>query len=175
MPLLVRYPCPDLEYTIRCMSKLKANKKYILDTLIKQIEMLKNRSNPEQESIYRINKEIADLSAKNHMLAKLHTKGILKDAEFTVQVTEIFKKQQKLKDEHRKIISEDKNSELLEKLNYLNEVITDYIDDLTFHKDIFQDIVEGITVYGNDTLKFRLTGGLELTEKIYRRERSNAV
>jgi site-specific DNA recombinase len=93
------------------MSKLKANKKYILDTLIKQIEMLKNRSNPEQESIHRINKEIADLSAKNHMLAKLHTKGILKDAEFTVQVTEISKKQQKLKDEHRKIISEDKNSE----------------------------------------------------------------
>lgn len=157
------------------MSKLKANKKYILDTLIKQIEMLKNRSNPEQESIYRINKEIADLSAKNHMLAKLHTKGILKDAEFTVQVTEISKKLQKLKDEHRKIISEDKNGELLKKLNYLNEVITNYVDDLTFHKDIFQDIVERITVYGNDTLKFRLTGGLELTEKIYRRERSNAV
>lgn len=159
------------------MSKLKANKKYILDTFIKQIEMLKNRSNPEQESIYSINKEIADLSAKNHMLAKLHTKGFLKDAEFTVQVTEISKKLQKLKDEHkhRKIIPEDKNGELLEKLNYLNEVITDYVDDLTFHKDIFQDIVESITVYGNDTLKFRLTGGLELTEKIYRRERSTAV
>lgn len=157
------------------MSKLKANKKYILDTLIKQIEMLKNRSNPEQESIYRINKEISDLSAKNHMLAKLHTKGILKDAEFTAQVTEISKKLQKLKDEHRKIISEDKNGELLEKLNYLNEVITDYVDDLTFHKDIFQDIVESITVYGNDTLEFRLTGGLELTEKIYRQERSTAV
>ena len=60
------------------MSKLKANKKYILDTLIKQIEMLKNRSNPEQESIYRINKEIADLSAKTVSYTHLTLPTILR-------------------------------------------------------------------------------------------------
>ena len=59
------------------MSKLKRYKSEILDNMINQLEYIEDTTNPNQASIADIDKQIADLSTQNLMIARLRTKSIL--------------------------------------------------------------------------------------------------
>ena len=55
--------------------KLKVNQADLLGTLIRQIEAMQDRTSRNQERIRQIDKEIADLGAKNLVITRLHKIG----------------------------------------------------------------------------------------------------
>lgn len=146
--------------------KLKANRETLLEKLIQRLEYLQSRTSENIERIRQIDKEIADLSAKNLVVTRLHTSGVLGTAEFTAQTSEIGNKITELRIERRKKLQEDENDMLLDALKSLNEAIKDYQPNGRFDEGLFEQIIEKIIVDDNSRLTFHLIGGLTLTEEI---------
>lgn len=151
--------------------KLKANRQALLEGLIQRLEFLQSRTSENIERIRQIDKEIADLSAKNLVVTRLHTSGVLGTAEFTVQTSEIGNKITELRIERRKKLTEDENDMLLDALKTLNETIKEYEPNGQFDDDLFEQIVEKILVDDSSKITFHLIGGLTLTEEIKKKGR----
>ncbi|MBO5969484.1 MAG: recombinase family protein [Clostridia bacterium] len=146
--------------------KLADNRKYLLGTLIEQIELLQNKTSKSQERIREIDKELADLGARNLVIARLHTSGVLNTTDYSTQTAEIGNKITELRIERRKKLSEDEDDEMLDDLRSLDEIMSEYIPTSTFNEDLFGQIVESITVDDSTQITFKLIGGIELTEPI---------
>ena len=61
-----------------------------------------------------IDKEIAQLCAQSHLLAKLNNNGVLSSAEYAEQAAEIENKIKTLRTERRKKLSENQDDEMLD-------------------------------------------------------------
>ena len=146
--------------------KLADNRKYLLGTLIGQIELLQSKTSKSQERIREIDKELADLGARNLVIARLHTSGVLNATDYSTQTAEIGNKITELRIERRKKLSEDEDDELLDDLRSLDEIMSEYIPTSTFNEELFGQIVESITVDDSTQITFKLIGGIELTEPI---------
>ena len=155
--------------------KLKDNRHMLIDSLIRQIELMQSRSGGIHEAVYEIDKQIADLGTQNLVLARLHTNGILNAAEYASQSSEISNKITALRVERRKKIAEDADDELLDDLRTLDDILENYEPSEEFDEELFGQTVERITVNDNTRLTFRLLGGLELTETIKERGRCKPV
>lgn len=155
------------EASARMINKLKDNRKCLLGTLIHQVETMQSVNSDVQGKVRQIDKELADLSARNLVVTKLYTKGILTAAEYTGQTTELENRITELRIERKKWFAEDEDSEWLEQLKALNELIKE--DNSTaegLDEALFLQIVESITVNDNTKVTFRLIGGIELVESI---------
>ena len=60
----------------RMLFKLKEHHQTILGTLIRDIEVMQSKTSENHEKIAEIDKEIADLAARNLVIVRLHTSGI---------------------------------------------------------------------------------------------------
>ena len=145
--------------------KLMDNRKYLITPLINQIEEMQYRTSGSQQRVKELDKEIADLGAQNLIISKLHGKGILNVAEYSAQSSEISNKISALRIERKKKLSEDEDEETLDELKTLDNILTEAEISCDFDKTLFEQIVESITV-GNDTITFKLLGGIELKEKL---------
>ena len=150
----------------RMTIKLQDNRKKLLGTLLRQIEDMQNRTSDILDKIKRIDKEIADLSARNLVVTRLHTNGILPAAEYAAQSAEIENKITDLRVERRKQLAEDEFDEWLEQVRELDSAVEEYISNGQFDEELFSQIVDRITVNDNARLTFQLVGGVELTEEI---------
>lgn len=150
----------------RMSGKLADNREELLGELIRQLEKLQSRTSGSGEKIYELNRQIADVNAQSLVVAQLHSSGILNNAEYAAQSGELNRKVSELRSERRRILMEDEDNEVIESLKALNATITDYVPTNSFDEDLFGQIVESITIISGNTLCFRLTGGLALTEKI---------
>lgn len=103
------------------------------------------------------------------MVAQLYKNGVLNHAEYASRSGELDRKVSELRSERRRILTEDEDDEIIESLKELNETIAEYVPTDSFDADLFGQIVESITVIGRNTLRFRLAGGLTLTEKFEER------
>ena len=156
---------------ILMLSKLCENRKYLLGTLIGQIEGMQNITSGNQQKIHALDKEIADLSAQNLVITRLHTKGILSAADYSARSSELSNKISVLRIERRKKLSEDEDDELLNSLKTLNEIIEETGFSSEFDGEIFEQIVESIMVIDNANITYNLLGGIELTEQIQEKGR----
>ena len=146
--------------------KLKANRESLLEPLIQRLEYLQSRTSENIERIRQIDKEIADLSAKNLVVTRLHTSGVLGTAEYSMQTSEISNKITELRIERRKKLQEDENDAMLDELKTLNEIIKEYEPTSEFDEEMFEQIIESIIVDDTSSMTFHLIGGLTLTEEI---------
>lgn len=146
--------------------KLSENREYLLGPLIKQIEEMQYRTSDSQERIKEINKEIADISAQNLLLARLHTKGILSASDYAAQSADLNNKITDLRIERRKKLSEDEDDELLDELKALDKLLEETEISCEFDNELFEQIVVSITAKNSSELTFKLLGEIELTEKI---------
>ena len=146
--------------------KLKSSRQQIIESTIQKLEYLQSRTSENRERIQEIDKEIADLSAKNHVITRLYTSGVLGVTEYTQQTSEIGNKITALRSERRKKLIEDETDMLLDELKTLNEIIKEYQPRSEFDSDLFSQIIEKIIVEDSTKLTFCLIGGLKLTEEI---------
>lgn len=155
--------------------KLKMYQKELLGTMIHQLEIMQHRTSQNQERIYKIDREIADLGAKNLVITKLHTNGVLSATEYSMQTSEISGRITELRIERKKKLSEDENDELLDLLKDLNEIIKEYEPTIEFDTDLFNRIVDNVVVENNTQITFNLIGGIKLNEEIDERSRCKTV
>lgn len=155
--------------------KLKANQADLLGTLIRQIEAMQDRTSRNQERIRQIDKEIADLGAKNLVITRLHTSGVLDAADYAKQTSEIGNRITDLRIERRKKLTEDEDDILLDTLKALNGILEEYEPTAEFDNDLFEQIVQDITVNDNTQITFRLLGDIQLTEKINEKGRCKSA
>lgn len=155
--------------------KLKTNQADLLGTLIRQIEAMQDRTSRNQERIRQIDKEIADLGAKNLVITRLHTSGVLDAADYAKQTSEIGNRITDLRIERRKKLTEDEDDILLDTLKELNGILEEYEPTAEFDNDLFEQIVQDITVNDNTQITFRLLGDIQLTEKINEKGRCKSA
>lgn len=154
---------------IRMSDKLAQNREELLGDLIRQLEKLQSRTSTSGEQVYQLNRQIADVNAQSLVVAQLYKNGVLNHAEHASRSRELDRKVSELRSERRRILTEDEDDEIIESLKELNETIAEYVPTDSFDTDLFGQIVESITVIGRNTLRFRLAGGLTLTEKFEER------
>ncbi len=155
--------------------KLKKYRQALLEPLIRQIELLQQKTSNIQEKIRQIDKDIADFAAKNLVIARLHTNGILNAAEYASKSSEIGNKINELRSERKKKLSENEEEQTLDELKELNEIIDNYKPKPQLDKELFEQIVGKIIVRKNMQITFCLLGGLELSEQIYRKGELKAL
>ena len=155
--------------------KLKVNQADLLGTLIRQIEAMQDRTSRNQERIRQIDKEIADLGAKNLVITRLHTSGVLDAADYAKQTSEIGNRITDIRIERRKKLTEDEDDILLDTLKELNGILEEYEPTAEFDNDLFEQIVQDITVNDNTQITFRLLGDIQLTEKINEKGRCKSA
>ncbi len=151
--------------------KLTMHRTELLGTLVRQLTLMQNRSSQSAERIRAIDKRIADITAQNLVVTRLHTKGIVGIAEYTAQTDDLNAQLRDLRGERRKLLAEDETDELLDILRNLDELISDYEPGADFDEELFGEIVQSITVDDHTHITFKLLGGIELTEEIHERGR----
>ena len=168
-----RHVREDIVYEIftDMVIKLKTYRGELLGTLIHQMETMQDRTSRNQERIRQIDKEIADLGAKNHIIARLHTSGAMNAADYAMQTSEIGNRLTELRIERRQKLTEDEDDQLLATLKDLNGILDEYEPTVEFDNGLFDEIVESITVDSSEQLTFKLIGGITLTEQIPKKGR----
>ena len=146
--------------------KVQANREYLLGTLIRQLEELQYRTTGSQQRIKEIDREIADLTAQNIVLSRLHGKGVLNAADYTAQSDVLENKITELRIERRTKITDSDENEMLEELKMLNDILKEAEIGIGFDAELFEQTVDSITVESNERLTFHLAGGISLPEKI---------
>lgn len=146
--------------------KVRANREYLLGTLIRQLEELQYRTTGSQQRIKEIDREIADLTAQNLVLSRLHGKGVLNAADYTAQSDVLENKITELRIERRTKITDSDENEMLEELKMLNDILKEVEIGIDFDAELFKQTVDSITVDSNELLTFHLAGGISLPEKI---------
>lgn len=155
--------------------KLIEYRKPLLGTLIHDMETMQDRMGANRGQIAEIDKQIADLAARNLVISRLHTNGILNAADYTAQSSAINIKITELRAERKKKLAEDDGDEKLDELKELYEILDDSEDTQNPITEIMEQIVEQITVENNTALTFRLLGGVELTESISEKGRCKSA
>lgn len=134
--------------------------------MIADLQVIRDRRMLWRLDIVELNKRISDLNDQNRLLADLNRHGVVDSDIFISQSNELEAQLRAAKREKEKLIGgrdDDiipKTRELLELLDTMPEYLH------AFDCDIFGDIVEKIIAGSDNTLRFRLTNGLELTERI---------
>ena len=146
--------------------KVQANREYLLGTLIRQLEELQYRTTGSQQRIKEIDREIADLTAQNLVLSRLHGKGVLNAADYTAQSDVLENKITELRIERRTKITDSDENEMLDELKMLNDILKEVEIGIDFDAELFEQTVDNITVESNELLTFHLAGGISLPEKI---------
>lgn len=146
--------------------KVQANREYLLGALIRQLEELQYRTTGSQQRIKEIDREIADLTAQNLVLSRLHGKGVLNAADYTAQSDVLENKITELRIERRAKITDSDENEMLEELKMLNDILKEVEIGIGFDAELFEQTVDSITVDSNERLTFHLAGGISLPEKI---------
>ena len=154
--------------------KLKYYQDQIIGSLLYSLEQLQNRTSQNQERVRQLDKEIADLAAKNLIVTRLHTSGILDSSEYSAQTSEIENRLNELRSERRKKLSEDEDP-AIEELKELNEIMEEYQPSSRFNEELFEQIVPKIIVDDSTKITFYLLGGLQLTQEITEKGRCKVV
>ncbi len=155
---------------IRMFSKLSANCKAILPQMIRQLQELADiKTSGEQAT--DLKRQLAEVKEQQHLIARLKAQGTLDEAYCTAKSTELDSRHISLQKRLRAMTGSDEERERISELKRLAELLQSTEPITEFDEILFAQTVEQIVVISDTELKFRLVGGLELTESISREGR----
>ena len=150
-------------------------KKYRTSLLGTVIDIIENTDMPKsREKLARLDKEIADISAKKLVMTKLFTGGAISVEDWNTDNAALTSKLTNLRRKRREIMQTCKSENELA-LIHLNEILADYQMTSKFDGELFEEIVDEIIVDSSSQLTFILYGGLTLTEMIPEHERCHVL
>lgn len=157
------------EAFIRLYNKFRNNRNSILAPMLEQLRAVTDRRYRSNNKMCELNKEIAELSEQILILNRLKSKGYIESALYFTQVQEINHKIKTLRSVKRKIMESDEADSVIEATEQLLDLLDDspeWLDEMD--AELFEDMVERITVESPERIKIRLCNGLELAETIKR-------
>ena len=143
----------------------------ILTQLISDLCAARTSSLLWSENIVEINKQISDIASQERLLTQLKQQGVVDPDIFISRSNQLAERLRELKLQKERILRSEEDHTIQQTQDLLDvlESGPDWLDD--FDEQLFSDMVEKIVVVDNETLRFRLLNGLEVTEKIERTRR----
>ncbi len=151
---------------IRLFNRLKANYKTVLNPVVYQLEKVSAKQKGNNVQAVQLQSEIIAVREQNYQLSRLNSLGIISDDVYAIQSRELDGKLEKLKYELMSVSSTDDTDILIEKISFLISILESEPIQTGFDPILFDQVVEMITVISNDTLRFKLHGGIEFNEEI---------
>ena len=163
-----RIPQKDIyEAFITMINKLRSNCKSIITVAISQTERLNMRYGNTAGRIKEIDKNIAELSNKQLVLARLNSKGMFRAAEYSEKSGKLTAQINELRVQRKRLLQEQDENSILSGLNTLENVLVNFKEPLTeFDEETFKTVVQKITFPSDTEICFELAGSLKITEKI---------
>ncbi len=148
-------------------NKLQLHYDAILTPMITNFEHLQELQQKGNTELKSLNKEIARLAEQNHVLTELVSKGILDSALFLSQTDGLNRQLSKCKQRKSKILENTRQDDSVKKTNDLVTILN-RAEKQIFEMDecLFHELIETIVACNNQTIKFVLINGLELTERL---------
>lgn len=157
------------EAFLRLYNKLKIYYPVVLSPVLEQLRALKRNRNISNAQVAEINQKIAELTEQNHVLNGLKSKGIIDSALFLSQTNELNRQIRVLKTEKNKLMEQNEDDGAITESRCLIAMLEDGPELLAaFDETLFGSMVELVIAESSKRLKFRLTNGLELAERVER-------
>jgi site-specific DNA recombinase len=151
---------------LRFHNKLVLHGPELLQPLLDQLREIRERELRSNQKLSDIDKEIANISGQNLVLIRLKSKGCIDPALALSQADEMNRRLRDLRRLRRKVLEAADGDEQIQS----TEAILDYLETAQWQTEVtpelFENLVEQITVASADEVKFRLLNGLELTERL---------
>ena len=151
---------------LRLHNKQMLHAQELLQPLLDQLREVRERDLRSNQKIADIDKEIANISGQNLVLIRLKSKGCIDPALALSQVDELNRRLRDLRRLRRKVLAAADGDEQIQ----ATEAMLDYLDSAQWQieatSELFENLVERITVISAGEVKFRLLNGLELTERL---------
>lgn len=151
---------------LRLHNKLALHGQEILQPLLDQLRELRERELRSNSKLSDIDKEIANISGQNLVLIRLKSKGRIDPALALSQADEMNRKLRDLRRLRRKVMAAADGDDQIQS----TEAMMDYLETAQWQTEVtpelFENLVERITVTSAEEVKFQLLNGLELTERL---------
>ena len=151
---------------LQLYNKLILHGREILQPLLDQLRQARELELRSSRKLADIDKEIANISGQNLVLIRLKSKGCIDPALALSQADEMNRKLRDLRRLRRKVMAAADGDALIQS----TEAMMDYLETALWQTEatpeLFESLVERITVISAEEVKFRLLNGLELTERV---------
>ena len=152
---------------IRMYNKLQLHEGIILKPALAQLRDLNDALQRDNPAMLTVNRAIAEESERSYNVNVLQAKGLLDAAACSAKLLDIEAKLTELRRERRRLLKNEDIEEVMDTLRQTADLIHSGPERLErFDEVLFADLVEKITAESMTRLRFRLYGGIELTEQI---------
>ena len=152
---------------VRIYNKLKHNEGIILKPALVQLDDLNAVLQRDNPAMLAVNKSIADISEQSYKITILQTRGLLDADACASRLRDIHAKLTELRRERRRLLQNKALEDVMEALRRTADTIHAGPERLEgFDEALFADLTERITAESRTRLRFRLRGGIELTERL---------
>ena len=152
--------------TLRLHNKLALHAAELLQPLLDQLRGIRERELRSNQRLSDIDKEIANISRQNLVLTRLNSKGCIDPALALSRADELGRRLRDLRRLRRKVLEAADGDKQIQS----TEALLDYLEGTQWQTevtpDLFDNLVERVTVVSAEAVKFRLPNRLELTERL---------
>ena len=175
-----RGACPNLSvrerdiYTafIRMYNKLRLHEGIILRPALDQMEALESAVQRENPAMLEVNRAIAQATEQNYKISKLRASGLLDADACAAKLAALDAQLTQLRAKRRRLLRNDDISEMADALRQTVETLHQGPEQMDeFDEELFNEMVEKITVDTDHVLRFRLRGGFDVAEPLWRETR----
>lgn len=151
---------------LRMYHKLRLHGEPILKRMLSDLQAIRERKMLWSLEIIDLNKRISDINDQERMLADMNKCGLVDPDIFISRSNELAQQLHTAKQEKGSILDAEHDDTIPQTRSLLEtlETMPKFLP--VFDKEIFDDLVDGITADDNNTLRFRLKNGLDLMEHI---------
>lgn len=150
---------------VRMYNRLKQNEGIVLRPMLEQLDDLRTALLRENPAMLAVNQAIAQAAQQSHNISKLQSAGLLDAEAGAAKQSAINAKLTQLRAERRRLLKSDDIEEAVETLRQMAEAVQQGPERLEgFDEELFSMLVDRIIVESRTRIRFRLWGGLELTE-----------
>ena len=152
---------------VRMYNKLKHNEAIIFKPALVQLDDLNTALQRCNPAMLAVNKAIADASEQSYKVTTLQTRGLLDADACSAKLRDINAKLTELRRERRRLLQNEDLEDTMDALRQTADIIQTGPDRLEgFDETMFADLVEKIIAESQTRIRFRLHGGIELTERL---------
>ena len=152
---------------VRMYNKLKCHEGIIIAPALTQLQELNDALQRGNPAMLEINRAIATASEQSYKVTTLQNNGLLDAAACSAKLREIESKLTELRRERRRLLKNEDIESVMDTLRQTADLIHSGPERLErFDEALFGDLVEKITAESMTRIRFRLYGGIELTEQL---------
>ena len=172
--------CPNLSvrerdiYTafIRMYNKLRLHEGIILRPALDQMEALESAVQRENPAMLEVNRAIAQATEQNYKISKLRASGLLDADACAAKLAALDAQLTQLRAKRRRLLRNDDISEMADALRQTVETLHQGPEQMDeFDEELFNEMVAKIAVDIDHVLRFRLRGGFDVAEPLWRETR----